>query len=170
MSLSKKKCDACDMFSMSSYTYMHLWHIKKMYNLAVLSTLVSYCCLLGFVGRTDKQIDCVSVGRLFIVSIAVVSLLYGWKINIWLLFFMLFFFPMTMELMNWCQLYSAVNQVKKIVEGSFPSFQSMYRPLIQEYIAEGLLKTSSYGQQKAFHQACVSFCSCIQFVETVLNV
>lgn len=81
-----------------------------------------------------------------------------------------FFFPMTMELMNWCQLYSAVNQVKKIVEGSFPSFQSMYRPLIQEYIAEGLLKTSSYGQQKAFHQACVSFCSCIQFVETVLNV
>ncbi|XP_052136329.1 phosphatidate cytidylyltransferase, mitochondrial isoform X1 [Oryza glaberrima] len=46
------------------------------------------------------------------------------------------------------------NKVKKIVEGSFPSFQSMYRPLIQEYIAEGLLKTSSYGQQKAFHQDC----------------
>ncbi|XP_015617649.1 uncharacterized protein [Oryza sativa Japonica Group] len=46
------------------------------------------------------------------------------------------------------------NKVKKIVEGSFPSFQSMYRTLIQEYIAEGLLKTSSYGQQKAFHQDC----------------
>ncbi|KAL5203577.1 hypothetical protein ABZP36_008448 [Zizania latifolia] len=48
------------------------------------------------------------------------------------------------------------NKVKKIVEGSFQSFQLMYRPLIQEYIAEGLLKTSSFGPQKAFQQDCGS--------------
>ncbi|RCV38506.1 hypothetical protein SETIT_8G148200v2 [Setaria italica] len=46
------------------------------------------------------------------------------------------------------------NKVKKIVEGSFQSFQTMYRPLLQEYIAEGLLKTSSHGQQKIFRQDC----------------
>jgi translocator assembly and maintenance protein 41 len=44
------------------------------------------------------------------------------------------------------------DKVKKIVEGSFQSFQSMYRPLLQEYIAEGLLKRSSHGQQKTFQQ------------------
>jgi len=42
------------------------------------------------------------------------------------------------------------DKVKKIVEGSFQSFQLMYRPLFQEYIAEGLLKTSSHGQYKTF--------------------
>lgn len=46
------------------------------------------------------------------------------------------------------------DKVKKIVEGSFQSFQLMYRPLLQEYISEGLLKTSTYGQQKAFLQDC----------------
>lgn len=46
------------------------------------------------------------------------------------------------------------DKVKKIVEGSFQSFQLMYRPLLQEYISEGLLKTSTYGQQKAFQQDC----------------
>uniref|UniRef100_J3N8Z1 Phosphatidate cytidylyltransferase, mitochondrial n=2 Tax=Oryza brachyantha TaxID=4533 RepID=J3N8Z1_ORYBR len=46
------------------------------------------------------------------------------------------------------------NKVKKIVEGSFQSFQLMYKPQIQEYIAEGLLKASSYGQQMAFQQDC----------------
>jgi hypothetical protein len=45
-----------------------------------------------------------------------------------------------------------MNQVKKIVEGSFQSFQLMYSPLLQEYIAEGLLKTSSHGQYKTFRQ------------------
>ncbi|RLN11809.1 hypothetical protein C2845_PM09G07420 [Panicum miliaceum] len=45
-------------------------------------------------------------------------------------------------------------KVKKIVEGSFQSFQLMYRPLLQEYIAEGLLKRSSHGQQKTFRQDC----------------
>ncbi|WVZ51285.1 hypothetical protein U9M48_002441 [Paspalum notatum var. saurae] len=46
------------------------------------------------------------------------------------------------------------DKVKKIVEGSFQSFQLMYRPLLQEYIAEGLLRTSSHGQQKTFQQDC----------------
>ncbi|KAG0530176.1 hypothetical protein BDA96_05G162800 [Sorghum bicolor] len=46
------------------------------------------------------------------------------------------------------------DKVKKIVEGSFQSFQLMYRPLLQEYIAEGLLKTSSHGQYKTFRQDC----------------
>jgi hypothetical protein len=61
-------------------------------------------------------------------------------------------------LLEFCLVYDSmlnkttVNQVKKIVEGSFQSFQSMYRPLLQEYIAEGLLKRSSHGQQKTFHQ------------------
>jgi translocator assembly and maintenance protein 41 len=44
--------------------------------------------------------------------------------------------------------------VKKIVEGSFQSFQTMYRPLLQEYIAEGLLKTPSHGQRMTFQQVC----------------
>ncbi|EES09918.1 phosphatidate cytidylyltransferase, mitochondrial isoform X2 [Sorghum bicolor] len=46
------------------------------------------------------------------------------------------------------------DKVKKIVEGSFQSFQLMYRPLLQEYIVEGLLKTSSHGQYKTFQQDC----------------
>ncbi|KAF8694489.1 hypothetical protein HU200_038234 [Digitaria exilis] len=46
------------------------------------------------------------------------------------------------------------DKVKKIVEGSFQSFQTMYRPLLQEYIAEGLLKISSQGQHKTFWQDC----------------
>lgn len=46
------------------------------------------------------------------------------------------------------------DKVKKIVEGSFQSFQIMYKPLLQEYIAEGLLKTSSHGQQQTFRQDC----------------
>uniref|UniRef100_A0A0D9XSZ9 Phosphatidate cytidylyltransferase, mitochondrial n=1 Tax=Leersia perrieri TaxID=77586 RepID=A0A0D9XSZ9_9ORYZ len=46
------------------------------------------------------------------------------------------------------------NKVKKIVDGSFQSFQSMYRPLMQEYIAGGLLTTTSSGEQKAFQQDC----------------
>ncbi|KAL6842894.1 hypothetical protein ACP4OV_027207 [Aristida adscensionis] len=46
------------------------------------------------------------------------------------------------------------DKVKKIVEGSFQSFQLMYKPILQEYISEGLLRTSSHGQQKAFQQDC----------------
>uniref|UniRef100_A0ACD5ZXD0 Uncharacterized protein n=1 Tax=Avena sativa TaxID=4498 RepID=A0ACD5ZXD0_AVESA len=46
------------------------------------------------------------------------------------------------------------DKVKEIVEGSFQPFQFMYRPLLQEYISEGILKTSTYGQQKAFKQDC----------------
>lgn len=45
-------------------------------------------------------------------------------------------------------------KVKKIVDGSFQPFQLMYRPLIQEYISEGILKMSDYRQQKAFKQDC----------------
>ncbi|KAF6992245.1 hypothetical protein CFC21_009257 [Triticum aestivum] len=45
-------------------------------------------------------------------------------------------------------------KVKKIVDGSFQPFQSMYRPLIHEYICEGILKMSDYRQQKAFKQDC----------------
>jgi hypothetical protein len=54
---------------------------------------------------------------------------------------------------------TAVIQVKKIVEGSFQPFQLMYRPLLQEYISDGILKTSTYGQQKAFKQVFISFYS-----------
>ncbi|CAL4987593.1 unnamed protein product [Urochloa decumbens] len=46
------------------------------------------------------------------------------------------------------------HKVKKIVEGSLQSFQTMYRPLLQDYISEGLLKTMSQGQQKTFRQDC----------------
>ncbi|CAO2144402.1 unnamed protein product [Urochloa humidicola] len=46
------------------------------------------------------------------------------------------------------------HKVKKIVEGSFQSFQTMYRPLLQDYVSEGLLKTTSQGQKKTFWQDC----------------
>ncbi|CAM0873770.1 unnamed protein product [Alopecurus aequalis] len=46
------------------------------------------------------------------------------------------------------------DKVKKIVEGSFQPFQLMYRPLLQEYISEGILKASTNGDQKAFKQDC----------------
>ncbi|GJN04647.1 hypothetical protein PR202_ga22212 [Eleusine coracana subsp. coracana] len=49
------------------------------------------------------------------------------------------------------------DKVKKIVDGSFQSFQLMYRPLVQEYITEGLLKTSSHGHQKTFQQVHLPF-------------
>jgi hypothetical protein len=39
---------------------------------------------------------------------------------------------------------------EKIVDGSFELFQLMYRPLLQEYTFEGLLKTSSHGHQISF--------------------
>jgi translocator assembly and maintenance protein 41 len=55
--------------------------------------------------------------------------------------------------------HPAVIQVKKIVEGSFQPFQLMYRSLLQDYISEGILKTSTYGQQLAFKQVFISFCS-----------
>ncbi|VAH11276.1 unnamed protein product [Triticum turgidum subsp. durum] len=48
-------------------------------------------------------------------------------------------------------------KVKKIVDGSFQPFQLMYRPLIQEYISEGILKMSDYRQQKAFKQVLFLF-------------
>ncbi|KAG1366304.1 phosphatidate cytidylyltransferase, mitochondrial [Cocos nucifera] len=44
------------------------------------------------------------------------------------------------------------NKVKKIVEGSFKLFQSMYKPLIQEHVFNGLLSTSPHGKQAAFKQ------------------
>ncbi|XP_008787872.1 phosphatidate cytidylyltransferase, mitochondrial isoform X2 [Phoenix dactylifera] len=44
------------------------------------------------------------------------------------------------------------NKVKKIVEGSFNLFQSMYKPLIQEHVSDGLLSTSPHGKQAAFKQ------------------
>ncbi|PNT63481.1 hypothetical protein BRADI_4g16540v3 [Brachypodium distachyon] len=45
-------------------------------------------------------------------------------------------------------------EVKKIVEGSFQPFQLMYRPMLQQYISEGILKISTHGQRKAFKQDC----------------
>ncbi|XP_020100914.1 phosphatidate cytidylyltransferase, mitochondrial isoform X2 [Ananas comosus] len=48
------------------------------------------------------------------------------------------------------------NKVKKIVQGSFNLFQSMYRPLLREYASDGLLKMSSLGQQQSFKQECGS--------------
>lgn len=68
------------------------------------------------------------------------------------------------EISIWFIIYSTptINQVKKIVEGSFQSFQLMYRPLLQEYIAEGLLKASSHGQYKTFRQ--VYYCLLILIV------
>ncbi|KAH9795450.1 CDP-diacylglycerol synthase [Citrus sinensis] len=44
------------------------------------------------------------------------------------------------------------NKVKKIVQGQFDLFKSMYNPLIQEYEAKEFLRFSSYGN----HQANVS--------------
>nr|CAD1822393.1 unnamed protein product [Ananas comosus var. bracteatus] len=48
------------------------------------------------------------------------------------------------------------NKVRKIVQGSFNLFQSMYRPLLREYASDGLLKMSSLGQQQSFKQECGS--------------
>lgn len=50
-------------------------------------------------------------------------------------------------------------QVKKIVEGSFKLFQSMYMPLIQEHVSDGLLSTSPHGKQAAFKQVSIYFSS-----------
>lgn len=38
-------------------------------------------------------------------------------------------------------------QVKNIVRGSFTSFQSMYKPSLQEFAAEGLLQIPSAGHE-----------------------
>ncbi|XP_072991360.1 uncharacterized protein [Typha latifolia] len=48
------------------------------------------------------------------------------------------------------------NKVRKIVQGSFQLFRSMYRPLLEEYTYEGLLKVSSHGQHEVFKQDCGS--------------
>ncbi|CAL9082515.1 unnamed protein product, partial [Musa acuminata var. zebrina] len=44
------------------------------------------------------------------------------------------------------------NKVKNIVRGSFTSFQSMYKPSLQEFAAEGLLQIPSAGHE--FEQDC----------------
>lgn len=47
----------------------------------------------------------------------------------------------------------ALPQVKKIVQGSFGSFQAMYKPFLDEFAAEGLLEISlSGGCQAAIKQ------------------
>lgn len=46
------------------------------------------------------------------------------------------------------------NKVRKIVQGSFRSFRSMYRPMIHEYAAEGLLKSHIDTRQESFKQDC----------------
>ncbi|KAJ8637894.1 hypothetical protein MRB53_012161 [Persea americana] len=47
------------------------------------------------------------------------------------------------------------NKVKKIVQGSFGSFQAMYKPFLDEFAAKGLLKISlSGGYQAAIKQDC----------------
>lgn len=47
-------------------------------------------------------------------------------------------------------------QVKNIVQGSFKLFQSMYGPLLHEYLSERLLKVSSFGGTKSFKQVLIS--------------
>ncbi|WOK93205.1 phosphatidate cytidylyltransferase, mitochondrial [Canna indica] len=46
------------------------------------------------------------------------------------------------------------NKVKNIVRGSFTLFQSMYKPLVQEYAAEGLLKIPSDSHIDQYEQDC----------------
>ncbi|XP_078172843.1 translocator assembly/maintenance protein isoform X1 [Carex rostrata] len=48
------------------------------------------------------------------------------------------------------------NKVKIIVQGSFKLFQSMYGPLLHEYVSERLLKVSSFGGTESFKQDCSS--------------
>eukprot|EP00268_Persea_americana_P043584 TRINITY_DN4387_c0_g1_i10.p1 TRINITY_DN4387_c0_g1~~TRINITY_DN4387_c0_g1_i10.p1 ORF type:complete len:154 (-),score=28.83 TRINITY_DN4387_c0_g1_i10:594-1055(-) len=49
----------------------------------------------------------------------------------------------------------ALPQVKKIVQGSFGSFQAMYKPFLDEFAAKGLLKISLLGgHQAAIKQDC----------------
>lgn len=48
-------------------------------------------------------------------------------------------------------------QVKNIVQGSFKLFQSMYGPLLHEYVSERLLKISSFGGTKSFKQVAFSY-------------
>lgn len=40
-------------------------------------------------------------------------------------------------------------QVKKIVQGQFGLFQAMYKPLLEEYAAKGLLQFSSVDGNQA---------------------
>lgn len=48
-------------------------------------------------------------------------------------------------------------QVKKIVQGQFDLFKSMYNPLIQEYEAKEFLRFSSYGNHQAnVSQVCIN--------------
>ncbi|KAJ6844695.1 putative phosphatidate cytidylyltransferase, mitochondrial isoform X1 [Iris pallida] len=46
------------------------------------------------------------------------------------------------------------NKVKKIVQGSYELFRAMYKPLLQEYVAEGLLNCQHYSSQGVFKQDC----------------
>ncbi|CAL1361474.1 unnamed protein product [Linum trigynum] len=47
------------------------------------------------------------------------------------------------------------NKVKKIVQGQFNLFRSMYKPFIEEYEAKDVLRVSSFGGQQAnFSQNC----------------
>lgn len=49
-------------------------------------------------------------------------------------------------------------QVKKIVQGQFGLFQSMYTPLLQEYEAKELLRFSSFNSHQAnISQVCLHF-------------
>ncbi|KAJ6806546.1 phosphatidate cytidylyltransferase, mitochondrial isoform X1 [Iris pallida] len=46
------------------------------------------------------------------------------------------------------------NKVKKIVHGSFESFGAMYKPMLQEYVAAGLLNCQHYASKGVFKQDC----------------
>lgn len=72
-------------------------------------------------------------------------------------------------------------QVEKIVRGSFSLFQSMYKPLVYEYAAQGLLKIPSGSRYDKFEQVSLlleilvhyhhsyfsNYCSSYNFLATV---
>ncbi|XP_042383794.1 phosphatidate cytidylyltransferase, mitochondrial-like [Zingiber officinale] len=48
------------------------------------------------------------------------------------------------------------NKVKNIIRGSFTLFQSMYKPILEEYASEGLLKITLESHHDKFEQDCGS--------------
>lgn len=82
------------------------------------------------------------------------------------------FVNLILILMVFLSFSAGIKQVKKIVQGSFNLFQSMYRPLLREYASDGLLKISSVGQQQSFKQvllilSCSSLATLFIYLENI---